>query len=85
VKAGKKVGILATDESNSRYTVAVTKSLGSRMDPDAIARNLFRLLREFDEEKVNIIIAEGVPLKGLGLAVMNRLRKASGFNIVKAD
>jgi L-threonylcarbamoyladenylate synthase len=85
VKAGKKVGILATDESNSRYTGAVTKSLGSRIDPDAIARNLFRLLREFDEEKVNIIIAEGVPLKGLGLAVMNRLRKASGFNIVKAD
>jgi hypothetical protein len=26
-----------------------------------------------------------VATKGLGLAVMNRLRKASGFNIVKAE
>ena len=50
-----------------------------------MARNLFKLLREFDEEKVDIIIAEGVPMKSLGLAVMNRLRKASGFNIVKAN
>jgi L-threonylcarbamoyladenylate synthase len=48
-----------------------------------IARNLFRLLREFDLEKVDIILAEGVPMESLGLAVMNRLRKASGYNIVK--
>jgi L-threonylcarbamoyladenylate synthase len=85
IKVGKKVGILATDESKSRYTADVIKSLGSRKDLDATARNLFKLLREFDNEKVDIIIAEGVPLKGLGLAVMNRLRKASGFNIVRAD
>jgi hypothetical protein len=26
-----------------------------------------------------------VPTEGLGLAVMNRLRKASGYNIVKAQ
>ena len=48
-----------------------------------MAANLFRLLREFDEENVDVIIAEGVPTEGLGLAVMNRLRKASGYNIIK--
>ena len=77
----KKVGILATDESVSSYEADVVKSLGSRENPAIIAKNLFRLLRQFDKEKVDIIIAEGVPLKGLGLAVMNRLRKASNFNI----
>jgi L-threonylcarbamoyladenylate synthase len=50
-----------------------------------IAQNLFRLLREFDAEGVDVIIAEGVPAEGLGLAVMNRLRKASGYNIVRAE
>jgi L-threonylcarbamoyladenylate synthase len=82
---GAKVGILATDESASVYRAGVVKSLGSRKDLATTARNLFRLLREFDMERVDVIVAEGVATKGLGLAVMNRLRKASGFNIVKAD
>ena len=83
---GRRVGILATDETQHRYHGAyVVKSIGSREDPSSMARNLFKLLREFDEEKVDVIIAEGVPMKSLGLAVMNRLRKASGFNIVKAN
>jgi len=82
---GKRVGVLATDETIRHYRADVVKSLGSRADPACQAKNLFRVLREFDEEKVDIIIAEGVPLKHLGLAVMNRLRKASGFNIFKAD
>jgi L-threonylcarbamoyladenylate synthase len=51
----------------------------------SIAKNLFRLLREFDAEEVDVIVAEGIPMEGLGLAVMNRLRKASGYKIVKAD
>jgi L-threonylcarbamoyladenylate synthase len=79
-----KIGVLATDETFSRYRVGVVKSLGSRSQLDVVAKNLFRLLREFDIEGVDIIIAEGVPTEGLGLAVMNRLRKASGYKIVKA-
>ena len=82
---GKRVGVLATDETSHNYRADVVKSLGSRSDPSSLAKNLFKMLREFDEEKVDVIIAEGVPLRHLGLAVMNRLRKASGFNIVKAD
>jgi len=81
---GKKVGILATDETVSSYDADVLKSLGSRSNVEAIAGNLFRLLREFDEEKVDIIIAEGISPKGLGLAVMNRLRRASNFNVIRA-
>jgi L-threonylcarbamoyladenylate synthase len=60
------------------------KSLGSRSNLAEVARNLFRLLREFDEGNVDIIIAEGVPPEGLGLALMNRLRGAASFNVIKA-
>ena len=82
---GEKVGILATDETQSAYKADVVKSLGSRFDLAAVAQNLFRLLREVDAENVDVIIAEGVPSEGLGLAVMNRLRKASGYHIIKAE
>ncbi|MDH5376573.1 MAG: L-threonylcarbamoyladenylate synthase [Candidatus Bathyarchaeota archaeon] len=85
VRKGSKVGVLATDETVSHYKADVVKSLGSRSDLAVIARNLFRLLREFDLEGVDVIIAEGVPAEGLGLAVLNRLRKASGYKIVRAS
>jgi L-threonylcarbamoyladenylate synthase len=81
----KRVGVLATDETAWAYEADVVKSLGSRRNVDAMAANLFRLLREFDNENVDVILAESVPTEGLGLAVMNRLRKASGYNIIKAS
>ena len=80
---GLKVGILATDETKAVYRADVVKSLGSRFNLTVVAQNLFRLLREFDAEGVDVIIAEGVPTEELGLAVMNRLHKASGYNIIK--
>jgi L-threonylcarbamoyladenylate synthase len=85
VRKDRRVGVLATDETAGYYRADVVKSLGSRKDLAVIAKNLFRLLREFDLEGVDVIIAEGVPTEGLGLAVMNRLHKASGYKIVKAS
>ena len=82
---GQKVGILATDETQTAYKADVIKSLGSRSNLASVAQNLFRLLREVDAENVDVIIAEGVSSDGLGLAVMNRLRKASGYHIIKAE
>lgn len=81
---GSRVGVLATDETSDCYVADVVKSLGSRKNLKVVAKNLFKLLREFDKEDVDVIVAEGVPLSGLGLAVMNRLRKASGYKIIKA-
>ena len=82
---GVKVGILATDETQTCYTADIVRSLGSRFNMELVARSLFRLLREVDAENVDVIIAEGVPSEGLGLAVMNRLRKASGYHIIRAE
>jgi L-threonylcarbamoyladenylate synthase len=82
-RKGFKVGVLATNETVGYYEADDVKSLGSRSDLAAIAKNLFRLLREFDVDGVDVIIAEGVPAEGLGLAVMNRLRKASAYKIFR--
>ncbi len=83
VVQGKRVGVLTFDENLDAYSRAIIKSLGSRRQPETAARRIFNLLREFDREDVDVIIAEGMPEKGLGLAVMNRLRKACGYNIIK--
>jgi L-threonylcarbamoyladenylate synthase len=85
VRAGRKVGILATEESACKYDLGIVKSMGSRRDLASVARNLFKSIRELDDERVDIIIAEGVPPKGLGLAIMNRLRRAAGYNIVESE
>jgi L-threonylcarbamoyladenylate synthase len=82
---GKKIGILATDETKKEYaTTNIVKSMGSRLNLDTIAKKLFKELHEFNENHVDIILAESVPLDGIGLAVMNRLQKASNYNIIKA-
>jgi len=71
--------ILATLETLQHYSGvgAETFTLGSRENPFEIARNLFTILRKVDEEGCSIVYAEGFPDQGLGLTIMNRLRKAA--------
>jgi len=82
----KNVGVMIKQEHEDKYRGLNVKILGPENDSRICASRLFSILREFDEEEVEIIIAEGIQEKGLGFAVMNRLRKAAGpielfFNI----
>jgi L-threonylcarbamoyladenylate synthase len=83
-REGKKVGIMATKETARKYRTDVVKVVGPRGNPVAVAKNLFRVLREFDDEAVDVVLAEGLETAGIGLAIMNRLRKAAGNKIVHA-
>ena len=83
ISEGKKVGIMATDETKDKYNNGVIKSLGTRRDKKTIANSLFNILREFDHLNIDIIFAEGVELDDIGLAIMNRMMKASGGRIIK--
>ncbi|MEM2234532.1 MAG: L-threonylcarbamoyladenylate synthase [Desulfurococcaceae archaeon] len=87
MRKGVSVGILCSDETYNYYTDlgAVVRSLGSRSNLFQVAKNLFKSMRELDEAGVSFIIAEGFEERGLGLTIMNRLRKASGHNIIMAD
>ena len=82
-QSGEKTGVIATAEVLEQYHADVVKCIGSREDEEAIARNLFSVLREFDDEHVTSIYSESFPAHGLGQAIMNRLLKAAGHRIVR--
>lgn len=78
----KKVGIMICEEHKSCFDRYTTISLGSRENLIKASQELFETLRKFDELGVDIILCEGYNEKGLGLAIMNRLKKAAGFDII---
>lgn len=80
---GLKVGIMATAQTRHSYTKGYIISVGDRTAPLTISSNLFSILRKFDRLGVDKILAESIPKTGIGLAVMNRLYKAAGYNIVE--
>ncbi|WP_418791138.1 L-threonylcarbamoyladenylate synthase [Phosphitispora sp. TUW77] len=75
---GKITGVLAAAETAAKYSSDAVFNLGSRECPEEIARSLFYGLRYLDMQGVDIIISEGYSEKGIGAAVMNRLKKAAG-------
>lgn len=84
-KEGKKVGICATDQTLNSYSGYDSISMGDRDNPETIAARLFSLLREFDGMGAEVILAESVDEKGVGLAIMNRMVKAAGYDIIQVD
>lgn len=85
IDAGLKVGIMATDETRVLYTKGVVISLGSREDLNTVTQSLFETLRSFDDKGVDVIISESFKEKGLGIAIMNRLKKAAGYDIINVE
>lgn len=81
--SGKIAGIIATDESCNDYPCGIVKSIGTRSDEDTIARHLYGVLREFDEMDVEIIYSESFLTPKIGQAIMNRMLKAAGHQVIK--
>lgn len=82
-KEGYKVGIIGTKESVRRYLYGDVKCIGTREDEATIAGNLYGILREFDDDKVDFIYSESFATDGIGSAIMNRLLKAAGHHVIK--
>ncbi len=81
--SGGKVGIIATDETEGLYRTGTVKSVGHRQDESMIAHRLYTILREFDDEGVTKIFSESFDSDGMGQAIMNRLLKAAGHQVIK--
>ena len=84
ISQGKKIGIIATDETAGEYRCGDVISIGAREDEDAIARHLYGILRKFDDLDVDTIYSESFESEGLGQAIMNRLLKAAGHHVLQA-
>lgn len=81
-KEGHRTGVICTDETRALYRADSVKSAGTRRDEATIAHDLFRILREFDDENIDVMYSENFDAAGIGMAVMNRLMKAAGHQIV---
>ena len=83
---GTQIGLIASRETcaalASLISPAYVYACGTRGDDAAYANCLYDALRRFDNTDAGVLLAEGADECGLGLAVMNRLRKASGGNII---
>jgi len=78
---GKKVAVIATNETLNEYNCDVVKSLGSRKNKITISRNLYKVLRELDDLNIEYIYTEG----DMEQAVMNRLLKAAAYKVITVN
>jgi len=77
LKRPERVGLLAWRPIESFQRFAAVRQLSQEQDHREAAANLFRYLRELDALGLDCIIAERVPSRGLGAAIMDRLERAS--------
>ena len=84
----EKIAILCAEETKHFYQEMaekegiILKVLGRRNEPLSMTHNLFRILRECDEEGIGLILSEGYSEEGIGFALMNRMKKAAGQKII---
>lgn len=85
--AGRRVAFLVHSDTAAVLggTEGLVFDLGPRGRAEIAAKRLFALLRACDEAGAEAILAEAEEEEGLGLAVMNRLRKAAGGRIVRVE
>lgn len=81
---GARTAVIATDETRSDYCCDIVESIGTRSDEQTIAHNLYDILRRMDEYGVDYIYSESFSEGLLGQAIMNRLLKAAGHQVIKA-
>jgi L-threonylcarbamoyladenylate synthase len=75
----KKVGLLAFQEPISSIKFHHVEILSKKGDMREAAANLFAAIRHLDTLNLDLILAEAIPEIGLGRAIMDRLRRASGI------
>jgi L-threonylcarbamoyladenylate synthase len=73
----QRVGLLAWRADTLERKFVAVRRLSERQDLREAAANLFRYLRELDQSDVDLIVAERVPSRGLGGAIMDRLQRAA--------
>ena len=79
---GKKTIVIATEETKGCYQAEHVLSIGSRADEETIARHLYGMLRECDSLGAEAIYSESFQTQILGQAIMNRLLKAAGHEVI---
>lgn len=82
IREGFRVGIIAAKETVDRYPAGLSRSIGSRENPDSIAAGLYGVLRDCDALKLDYIFSESFFEEDLGDAIMNRMLKAAAYQLI---
>ena len=83
-REGTKIAVLSCTKNADRYKGAdLVFDVGDAANEKLIAQRLYDTLRRCDEENIDIIYSEEFDTPSLGLAIMNRLIKAAGHNIIR--
>lgn len=83
VAKGEKTAIMATEQTKNLYNQSnMIFVVGDRNKPETIAANLFKIFRQFDFLDMDTVYAEGFSHDNMEAAIMNRLEKAAGYNII---
>ena len=95
LRENRRVGVIACAETAESYRKQIEENspegaylavrcAGDRNEEISISRHLYGILREFDDLGVDIIFSEAFDSPDLGQAIMNRLLKAAGHQVICA-
>lgn len=87
LQEGYRVGVLiaAEDQEAVAGLPVAAAVLGSETDLREVARRLYPAIRELDAQGVDLILARDFGAHGLGLAIRDRLVRAAGGRVMKAE
>ena len=82
-----RMGILVTTQVAAKLNAKAVQAanlliLGDKSAPETIAKNLYARLREFNAMGVDFIYAEGLVEEDLGIAIMDRMKKAAEGRVI---
>lgn len=80
---GIRTAVLCAEETKAQYVCDYVYSLGSLKSEKEISAHLFAALRSFDTEQMEVIYSESFENTKLARAIMNRLRKAAGYQTLQ--
>lgn len=90
IAEGLKVGLMLSEEGLKHLETLdkklnkklnkeiIVEKLGARTKPEEAAARVYGSLRSLDQQQVDIIYVEMFTEEGIGVALMNRLKKAAG-------
>ncbi len=83
--ASGKYGVMLAEEDGEKAGAGHALLIGPKADLKEQARRFFNLLRQADEMGLETVFAQLPKAKGYSLALYNRIVRAAGCQIIKAD
>ena len=85
VKESKNIIVICFEEHKKKILIDENRkiSIGSKNNFGEVAQKMYSVLREADSKNAELILIEGVETKGIGVAIMNRLLRACGYDFIE--